>query len=355
MSDVTTLTYNQVADATDYIMALGRPVNTADIMQGHEIGVNLQEFFWDHLMHGGAWETENVFIDVLHKHPITGSPTLEQVRMGLNIWLGEVHGITGEGGAQTCFACSAEFYSWDELFMHKHDFHNGPEPRKPILDRLGGTTEEAIAVIEDTTSTMGLDLNNLPDGRYAAPDTSGKASNVYLMVTRTTRTKFRDRRYRTGKIVTGRETIPMGTIEVKLWSSDSKELIGEQHPGDLYRGSHEAELSLVLKMPEPFALLFGKLVGHCCICGKTLTDDASRAIGMGLECEKKTGYWTGGVPLKVPQCPICKDSDVVAHGRLVKFDGYREQSRYKCHFGHNWFVDKKGNELNSSQVRDDLR
>jgi hypothetical protein len=146
-------------------------------------------------------------------------------------------------------------------------------------------------VLAVTVSRLGLDLSGLPDGRYAAPDMTGVHDNVFLVVKRVRNTVARDRRYTYGKIVTGNEIVLAGTIEVRIWSSDTKEWIGQQKPGDVYRGQREDELKLIMGMPEPFAILFGKLLGYCGRCGKKLTDQVSRDIGLGLECEKQRAYF----------------------------------------------------------------
>lgn len=185
-----------------------------------------------------------------------------------------------------CFTCQRDFATFDALDQHRIKDHGAAERPEVVAD-IG----DAKAVIADTTSTRGLDLSNLPDGRYAAPDPSGKNEYVFLMVRRARKTTQRDRRYVYGKITTGNEVVVAGTIEVKVWSSDSKELIGEQKPGDAYRGEYEDELELIMMFPEKMAQIFGVKIGACCICGKTLTDDISRQIGMGLDCEKKENYF----------------------------------------------------------------
>lgn len=48
-----------------------------------------------------------------------------------------------------------------------------------------------------------------------------------------------------------------------------------------------AVLALIAADPEAAGLRYGQLIGTCCRCGRTLTDDASRAAGIGPECAKK--------------------------------------------------------------------
>lgn len=290
MSDQTAgelLAQNALIDAQQVAENLGRTFVDADIPQYHEYGINLQlgaEVF----VH--QYQGTNSFIGTLKgRLKAYRKLTSAQARAALNIMqqeLGVV--VTASEGGIKCFGCEESFPTWDMLMQHKRDMHGSRQVAPPVIAEQG----EAKAVIANTTATKGLDLSNLPDGRYAAPDTSGNNEYIFIMVKRVRKTKKRDRRFEAaGRIITGNEVAVAGTIEVKIWSSDSKELVGEQKPGDVYRGDLESELELVLMMPEQLAILFGKISEHCCICGKRLTDDDSRRIGMGLDCEKKQLYF----------------------------------------------------------------
>ncbi len=184
----------------------------------------------------------------------------------------------------SCYTCRKEIVGLDVLRAHKRDHKEGR------IDNAGNPLVEA-PVIEDRTSTMDLDLSMLPDGRYAVPELTGKNDLTFLMVKRVKRAYNRDRLYVYGRRIRGRERVEAGTIEVKEWSSDSKRLCGEQKWGEVYKGEFEAGLDLILKAPEAWAKLFGMHVGRCYICGKTLTDEESRAAGIGPECVKKPDYF----------------------------------------------------------------
>lgn len=282
---------NAFIDTRDIAETIGREFVNADISQYKDHGVDLAlgaKVFVER--YAGKVRFVNQVLKPALKQQ--GGLTQGQARAALNIMRQEL-GVRSteetpayEQTEMECFVCHQMFPSWDELNAHKSQEHGKQKPPEVFAEQ-----GEAQAVIEVTASIKGLDLSNLPDGRYCAPDPSGKNDYIFLMVKRVRRTHSRDRRYVYGKIVTGNEVVVAGTIEVKEWSSDSKELIGEQKPGDVYRGKFEDELELIMLMPEPWALLFGKLKGHCCICGKTLTDQVSRDIGMGLECEKKEKYF----------------------------------------------------------------
>lgn len=279
------LAENALIDAEQAAENIGRNFVDADIAQYNEAGVNLslgaEEFV-------RQYQGSNSFINPTLKGRLRqyGKLTSGQARAALNIMRQEM-GHVPTASLIKCFTCDDEFPTWDALLLHKRQMHGSRQGAPEVFAETG----EAKAVISNTEATAGLDLSNLPDGRYAAPDASGKNDYIFMMVKRVHKTHKRDRRYVYGKVVTGNEVVVAGTIEVKLWSSDSKELVGEQKPNDVYRGDLEDSLELIMLAPEKFAILFGRLCGHCCICGKTLTDEISRNIGMGIECEKKQEYF----------------------------------------------------------------
>lgn len=278
---------NALIDAEQTADSIGRKFVDADIAQFHELGVDLAlgATLWVKRYEG----TNSFILDLQKRLSRYRQLTSAQARAALNVMRDEKGHATEEKAPNgiSCFQCPFVAVSWDELMTHKKEEHGSKQEAPPVVAEKG----EAQAVIANTKAVKGLDLSNLPDGRYAAPDISGNNDYIFLMVKRVRRTHNRDRRFVWGKVRTGNEVVVAGTIEVKLWSSDSKELVGEQKPGDVYRGDLEDSLELILLAPEALATLFGKLVGHCCVCGKTLTDDVSRAIGMGLDCEKKEGYF----------------------------------------------------------------
>lgn len=62
---------------------------------------------------------------------------------------------------------------------------------------------------------------------------------------------------------------------------------GTLHPRkDVYTSTLIQCLSELLKDPEEYVSLLGKLIGTCCMCGKRLIDDFSLAVGMGRICQK---------------------------------------------------------------------
>jgi hypothetical protein len=180
-----------------------------------------------------------------------------------------------------CFKCPQILTGITALKNHKLTHAAAPAP------------VDGDAVIENRENTLGIDISSLPNGYYALPDMSGKHAFIYLMVRRTRRKMFRDRRFVYGQKIVGGEWVPEGTIEIKEWSQDAKRLCGEMKPDDVYRGEFEEVIPMLLANPKVWAIVFGQQIGRCGRCGKTLTDDDSRAAGIGPECVKKDhdGYW----------------------------------------------------------------
>ena len=358
---------NAYSDTRDWLEVIGRELVDADMTQSAEHGIDLTTGAQVYIK---TYEGGDGFVRNLKGQMGRGKTlTHRQLRAALNVMRREYLGLPRTSQPQAnaeeipCYNCSETFKTWDDLMAHKSEAH-GPgwrerqraEERRlkeaaiPDLDLKGGDEED---VIRNTTAHKGLDLTNLPDGRYAVPNLSGttKDAFTYIRVSRTKRTVVRDRRYRYGAVVTGNEVVLAGTIEVRRYVSDTQELVGQQKPGDLYRGENEEELEMVLMCPEAMAKVFGMQMGHCCICGKKLTDDESRAIGMGLECERKQGYFTDKKWIKryEASCPVCDDRE--AHDELFHKPGarptfkgfdYREGlSFYECSLGHRWQVSEK--------------
>lgn len=287
---------NAFIDAQQLARSIDRKFTNADIPQYREAGIDLQLAAETYVeRYDGSLSFMNSVKRYFNRR---NTITQAQARAALNVMRDEL--LQGEVTEQEadlislendnrvrCLICDEAFYSYDELDEHKVTQHaSQPSRQTPVSDH--GDGEDVLEVNE---SKLGLDISNLPDGRYAAPDPSGKNDYIFLVVKRVRKTTQRDRRFQYGIRVTGDEIVVAGTIEVRIWSSDTKEWIGQQKPNDVYRGKYENELELIMMMPEPWAILFGRLLGYCGRCGKRLTDDISREIGLGLECEKKREYF----------------------------------------------------------------
>lgn len=164
---------------------------------------------------------------------------------------------------------------------------------KTVAHRYYGG-ETAVAVLKDhEVEETFLDVSSIPDGRYAFPDPKNGNDFMYLSIKTVKRDTYRDRKYRYGKFRVGNEVIKAGTIEVRTWSQDAKKLVGMQKPGEGYRGEFVDVLVGIMERPEAWAKVFAVTIGACGICGKTLTDDESRGLGIGPDCFDRWGldYW----------------------------------------------------------------
>lgn len=163
---------------------------------------------------------------------------------------------------------------------------------EPAIEPEYEQPDDYQPVIASTEKSQ-LDVGALPDGRYAYLDPTGRNDMIFLMVRTTPRPVRLDRVYRYGKFRTGHEVLPTGTIIVREWSQDAKRLVGYQKPGEGYQGEFISELVGIMGAPKVWGLIFAKHIGRCSICGKTLTDEASRELATGPECRKRWGanYW----------------------------------------------------------------
>lgn len=71
-----------------------------------------------------------------------------------------------------------------------------------------------------------------------------------------------------------------GRAYVCVMASDETHLVG------WYRGGKEI-MEAIAADPQEAGLRFGREIGKCCRCGRTLTDEASRAAGIGPDCANK--------------------------------------------------------------------
>lgn len=118
-------------------------------------------------------------------------------------------------------------------------------------------------------SEGGLDLSNVPSGRYAVPDGD-------------TRLKV---------IIDHGE----GKWEGFTFVRDGAEYgagrrYGMQRPGQSYRGAIQAQLTVIAADPRAAAVAYGRLVGCCALCGRLLEDSESVARGIGPICAAKHGW-----------------------------------------------------------------
>lgn len=137
-------------------------------------------------------------------------------------------------------------------------------------DRLRARSREARGGSRERAA--GLDLVSLADGCYAAPN--GEGELMFLRI---------------GRPASGRW---VGWVLVdEIVGGNTKRPQGYQRPGGSYRGPMEHLLSAVLADPVAASARYGRELGVCGLCGRTLTVADSRARGIGPACAKR--LWSG--------------------------------------------------------------
>lgn len=121
-------------------------------------------------------------------------------------------------------------------------------------------------------ATKGFDASTLAGGYYAVRDPQAeKLRFLRIKVVRDASSKWN------------------GWVFVEEQASDELHKAGSQKPGQAYQGRY-ADLLAEIAKDEPAAMaLYGKEIGQCGRCGRTLTDEVSRAFGLGPECRGKLG------------------------------------------------------------------
>lgn len=181
---------------------------------------------------------------------------------------------------QQCYTCKRWFETVRTVMNHKS------------AGRCVPAAKETKAVMnEERAVKTFLDITSLPNGNYSFPRTDGHGEKSYvsLQVRTLARPMKEDRRYKYGKVRHGNEFIPAGTIQVRQWSGDTKELVGMQRPGEGYDGQFVEEIVQIMSNPQFCAQLFATFNERCYICGKTLNDDISVALQIGPDCQKQYG------------------------------------------------------------------
>lgn len=116
----------------------------------------------------------------------------------------------------------------------------------------------------------GIDLSELPAGRYAVP---GGDTRLKLQVDRPTEGRW------AGYIFV-RDAAEYG----------SGQRYGRQQPGSLYSGAVVEPLRAILADPAAASAAYGRLVGRCGVCSRRLEDEQSVERGIGPVCAQRLGW-----------------------------------------------------------------
>lgn len=306
---------NALVDASEIALCLRDPFRDGDIgtFQANQ-GIRL-DLAVKALCRKDEAVANNRYVKQLAAHLAKGGTlSTKQQRAALNILREHVQNLKPSrryeeepefdpdlGGRFSCYVCAStgfeeHFEHLHDLYKHRKDVHG----YAPLKGSKGAAILSPLPVLRGYKETE-VDISHLRDGFYAFPHESAPSSTngwVFLKVRRTLKNKeLRNRNFQFGKRITGQELVPAGTIEVRHLSSDMKELVGEQRPGDKYRGRFADILTAIGESDQTqasYALAYTIVAGVCAICGKALTDDISRNDRMGKDCYEQWGdeYWS---------------------------------------------------------------
>jgi hypothetical protein len=139
-----------------------------------------------------------------------------------------------------------------------------------IRNEVLSAEKAAQQIIDElTTGKVALDLRPLPSGKYAVLNANNDASFYDVSNIKDEKSKWN------------------GWIFANIMSSDNKLRIGTQRPGQKYQGTHEDALVKIMQDPLSATMLYGRMIGVCGICGRTLTDPESIEQGIGPICIKQ--------------------------------------------------------------------
>lgn len=126
-----------------------------------------------------------------------------------------------------------------------------------------GAASHHPAPTVDATAVLGPRVADVPAGRYAVEGAAGVL-----------------RFYRVDRPTEGRWA---GYVFVKMYLSDTLLPI---------KGKHQREeiLRRIAEDPKEAMLRFGREIGQCGHCGRTLTNEESRAYGIGPVCREGMGW-----------------------------------------------------------------
>lgn len=138
-----------------------------------------------------------------------------------------------------------------------------------LISALLTWPQKAVQAVERTqVASTGLDLTNLPEGRYAVPGGD-------------TRLKLRIDHGKPGTKWDGWTFVK----DAAVYGEGRR--YGSQRPGGRYQGDVQAALKIILADPREAMAEYGRITGTCGRCGLKLEDEDSVRIGIGPVCRNK--------------------------------------------------------------------
>lgn len=128
--------------------------------------------------------------------------------------------------------------------------------------------EEVREIVHETYGVIDL-RTNVPPGRTRHAITRGPGAPVTF--------------YHVDSVVKGKWAGNVFVREVQ-GAKLSSENTGRQRPGELYKGHRYADMARIVLDATLTMGEYGRLIGKCALCSKTLTDDVSRKVGIGPKC-----------------------------------------------------------------------
>lgn len=122
---------------------------------------------------------------------------------------------------------------------------------------------------------------------------SAKAASVLIEGLQKCDRKPSDRTYPLVNVEAGRYALTVLEGAVNFYVVNKRGRVSVQASDELHRLRGEAASSVleeISKDPKAASLLYGAKLGHCGVCGRTLTDEESRAAGIGPVCRAKKGW-----------------------------------------------------------------
>jgi hypothetical protein len=141
---------------------------------------------------------------------------------------------------------------------------------------LAGKARDAERAAQVTRSQTGRDLTVLPYGRTRAAVENESGGLTFLLIDRPeplNRFKQPDKWH--------------GWVFVKQQQGPNEVRLGSQRPGQTYSGQWPSLIDKVLADPLAAVARYGLELGVCGVCGLPLTNDESRALGIGPVCRSK--------------------------------------------------------------------